>query len=74
MKKVIEINNCLLGTMAGGAAVRLHQGCPKDTGFLFERQLGWVDAKVLMYLRLGIGLSILVGIPRDAMPSPRATT
>lgn len=25
VKKVIEINNCLLGTMAGGAAVRIHQ-------------------------------------------------
>jgi 20S proteasome alpha/beta subunit len=24
VKKVIEINNCLLGTMAGGAAVSLH--------------------------------------------------
>jgi 20S proteasome subunit beta 5 len=27
VKKVIEINNCLLGTMAGGAAV----GCPLNT-------------------------------------------
>ncbi|KAH0553439.1 Proteasome subunit beta type-5, partial [Trichoglossum hirsutum] len=26
VKKVIEINNCLLGTMAGGAAVRPHRG------------------------------------------------
>lgn len=26
VKKVIEINNCLLGTMAGGAAVRLSCG------------------------------------------------
>lgn len=25
VKKVIEINSCLLGTMAGGAAVRLHE-------------------------------------------------
>lgn len=26
VKKVIEINNCLLGTMAGGAAVSLQRG------------------------------------------------
>ncbi len=31
MKKVIEINNCLLGTMAGGAAVSLV--FDEDSGF-----------------------------------------
>lgn len=31
VKKVIEINSCLLGTMAGGAAVRKHSVCTGDS-------------------------------------------
>ena len=31
VKKVIEINSCLLGTMAGGAAVRTHPVCTGDS-------------------------------------------
>ena len=34
VKKVIEINNCLLGTMAGGAAVSLQgETGPREEGY-----------------------------------------
>lgn len=58
VKKVIEINSCLLGTMAGGAAV-----CGR------ERR-----ARVNMILNMCIGLPILARISRHAMSPARAET
>lgn len=58
VKKVIEINNCLLGTMAGGAAV--------SAGILYAEGEESADFR--------IGLPILAGIPGHAMSSPRAAT
>src|SRR5947208_9232014 len=57
VKKVIEINNCLLGTMAGGAAVRM----TPITIAIRESFRARADESVL-------GLSILARIPRHAMP------
>jgi hypothetical protein len=48
VKKVIEINNCLLGTMAGGAAVRLHRGPLKET---VSKDI-WMELRVLIDLRV----------------------
>lgn len=56
VKKVIEINNCLLGTMAGGAAVSLGE----------EMLMGYIDTEAR------IGLPVLVSLPRYAMPTSRA--
>jgi len=55
VKKVIEINNCLLGTMAGGAAVRLSS----------TRQRIVADDGII------VGLPILARIPGHAMPTSR---
>ena len=56
VKKVIEINNCLLGTMAGGAAVSLQEENAMEVTGTEDR----------------IGLSVLVSLPRHAMSTPRA--
>ncbi len=56
VKKVIEINNCLLGTMAGGAAVSPEEAVSDGTAGTET----W------------IGLSVLVSLPRYAMSTPRA--
>ena len=58
VKKVIEINNCLLGTMAGGAAVRL-SGEEKPV-------------MVQTGTKTRIGLSVLVSLPWYAVSTPRA--
>ena len=56
VKKVIEINNCLLGTMAGGAAVSPEKlSVAGQTG---------TEAR--------IGLSVLVSVSRYAMSTSRA--
>ena len=59
VKKVIEINSCLLGTMAGGAAV-----CP-SFGASHPRT-------ITNYFTL-TGLPVLARLPRHAVPPPRAT-
>lgn len=56
VKKVIEINNSLLGTMAGGAAVSFF--CPACSSHCLSDD------------NITIGLSILARIPWYAMPPP----
>lgn len=59
VKKVIEINNCLLGTMAGGAAV--------SCTFYSKREEKESDGLCRI-----TGLPVLACLPRHAVPSPRA--
>ena len=59
VKKVIEINNCLLGTMAGGAAVRV-----SNQLILLNESRTVADGGIT------IGLPILARILGHAMPAP----
>lgn len=61
VKKVIEINSCLLGTMAGGAAVS------SPNPFLVNEALFRTIADMIIP-----GLSILACISGNAMSAPRA--
>jgi hypothetical protein len=75
VKKVIEINSCLLGTMAGGAAVSHTQilDTTLDERGLKAKRLSFKAMHELMVV-LPIGLPILACIPRYAVPPPRAET
>jgi hypothetical protein len=58
VKKVIEINSCLLGTMAGGAAVGLDT---QAITYHMTLTRGWI-----------LGLPVLARISGHAMSAPRA--
>ena len=66
VKKVIEINSCVLGTMAGGAAV---SSVPPFVRRSLLFRLGTYTDHTPFACA---GLPVLARLPRHAMPAPRA--